>query len=405
MDIRVVELFAGVGGFRVGLEAASPRFHTIWANQWEPGQAGQWAFKCYEKNFQAASHCVNEDIAAVIQDVPPHDLLVGGFPCQDYSVAHTGAQGIEGQKGVLWWSIHEIIRARHPKFVLLENVDRLLKSPAKQRGRDFGIILRCLQDEGYTAEWRVINAADYGNAQRRRRTFLFAARGGSRFWSRLRRLNIEKNGGRWLREKGFFAPAFPVDPKAAAPAPPHTVDLGGYEDLVDMTKRFSFPFCNAGLMANGIIYSQELTPAYIPPQPLSALVEREGVDQRFFIPQEALEKWQYMKGAKKIERRSKATGFAYTFSEGPIAFPDPLDKPARTMLTSEGSGNRSTHIISDPLTGQLRKLTPLECERINGFPDNWTDTGMPERQRYFIMGNALVVPLIEQMGRRLLAVL
>lgn len=191
-NIRVVELFAGVGGFRVGLEAASPRFKTIWANQWEPGQAGQWAFKCYEQNFKKASHCVNEDIATVINSVPAHDLLVGGFPCQDYSVAHTGAQEIEGQKGVLWWSINDIIHLQHPKFVLLENVDRLLKSPASQRGRDFGIILRCLHDEGYVVEWRVINAADYGEAQRRRRTFIFAdARSASGF----KRLSRKRGGG------------------------------------------------------------------------------------------------------------------------------------------------------------------------------------------------------------------
>lgn len=399
-NICVVELFAGVGGFRIGLEAASPRFKTIWADQWEPGQAGQWAFKCYEENFKKASHCVNADIATVIDQVPAHDLLVGGFPCQDYSVAHTGAQGIEGQKGVLWWSIHDIIKSKHPKFILLENVDRLLKSPAKQRGRDFGIILRCLHDEGYVVEWRVINAADYGNAQRRRRTFIFAAREHSRFYNRLHRLNIAKNGAIWLRKKGFFAPAFPVDQDFASL--PSTADLSRYKDLVDMTERFAANFYNAGIMANGIVYSEELTPIYIAPTPLSALVESDGVDEHFFISKDAMDKWKYMKGAKKIPRKSRVTGFEYMFSEGPIAFPDPLDRPARTMLTSEGSNNRSTHIVLDPKTGRMRRLTPLECERINGFPDNWTDTGMPERQRYFIMGNALVVPLIEKMGQRLL---
>ncbi len=402
-NIRVVELFAGVGGFRVGLETASSRFKTIWANQWEPGQAGQWAFKCYEENFKKASHCVNADIATVIDQVPAHDLLVGGFPCQDYSVAHTGAQGIEGQKGVLWWSIHDIIKSQHPKFILLENVDRLLKSPAKQRGRDFGIILRCLHDEGYVVEWRVINAADYGNAQRRRRTFIFAAREHSRFYNRLHRLNITKNGAIWLRKKGFFAPAFPVD-QDFAPLP-GTANLSRYKDLVDMTEHFAANFYNAGIMANGIVYSEELTPIYTAPTSLSALVESGGVDEHFFISKDAMDKWKYMKGAKKIPRKSRTTGFEYMFSEGPIAFPDPLDKPARTMLTSEGTNNRSTHIILDPETGRMRRLTPLECERINGFPDNWTDTGMPERQRYFIMGNALVVPLIERMGQRLLEII
>lgn len=404
-NIRVVELFAGVGGFRVGLETASPRFKTIWANQWEPGQAGQWAYKCYVANFQKGrkrANCSNEDIATVIDQVPEHDLLVGGFPCQDYSVASTGARGIEGKKGVLWWSINSIIRLRHPKFVLLENVDRLLKSPASQRGRDFGIILRCLHDEGYVVEWRVINAADYGETQRRRRTFIFAAREHSRFYNRLSQLNLNKNASLWLREKGFFAPAFPVDKEFTSL--PKTADLEDYDDLLDMTERFTCKFYNAGIMAHGKIYTQELTSEFIAPQPLSSIVEQGNVEKRYFITGDKLKKWEYMKGAKKIQRKSKSTGFEYTFSEGPIAFPDPLNKPARTMLTSEGTSNRSTHVIIDPKTGKLRILTPLECERINGFPDNWTATGMPERQRYFIMGNALVVPLITKMGKRLLQV-
>jgi len=400
-SIRVVELFAGVGGFRVGLEAASPRFRTVWANQWEPGQAGQWAYKCYVSNFGQAANCSNEDISAAVGQVPDHDLLVGGFPCQDYSVASTGAKGIEGKKGVLWWSIHDIVKLRRPKFILLENVDRLLRSPGKQRGRDFGIILRCLQDEGYVVEWRVVNAADYGQVQRRRRTFIFAAREHSRFFNWLHRLDLQKNAGRWLQKSGFFAPAFPVEKRGV---PCQTADLTQYDSLVDMTERFSATFYNSGVMVDGIVYSQELIPCSVPPTRLSAIVEREGVEERFFIPADKLPKWEYLKGAKKIPRVDKDTGHEYVFSEGGIAFPDPLDRPARTMLTSEGTTNRSTHVIQDPGTGRLRILTPRECERINGFRDGWTDTGMPERQRYFIMGNALVVPLITAMGQRLLQV-
>ncbi len=400
--IRVVELFAGVGGFRVGLERPGQPFQTVWANQWEPGQSGQWAYKCYTAHFQERSHCVNADIASVTGEVPAHDLLVGGFPCQDYSVASTGAKGIEGKKGVLWWSIRDIIHLRRPRFVLLENVDRLLRSPASQRGRDFGIILRCLYDEGYAAEWRVVNAADYGEAQRRRRTFLFAARTDGSFGVRLDHLAPKADAARWLGEEGFFAPLFPVETE---PASPLTVaDLKHYRSLAGLSARFSARFYNAGALAGGVVFSQERTPRTVPPKPLSALVEQGEVDERYFIPDAEMEKWGYMKGAKQISRRSR-TGFEYTFSEGQIAFPDPLDRPARTMLTSEGTTNRSTHVIRDPHSGRLRKLTPLECERLNGFPDRWTDTGMPERQRYFIMGNALVVPLIQKMGGRLLELL
>lgn len=402
-NIRVVELFAGVGGFRVGLERCSKKtFQTVWANQWEPGQKGQWAYHCYTKQFGEDANCSNEDIATVIDQVPEHDLLVGGFPCQDYSVASTGAKGIEGKKGVLWWSIHEIIQKRHPSYVLLENVDRLLKSPAKQRGRDFGIILKCLNDEGYGVEWRVINAAEYGNVQRRRRTFIFAYKDTTKQYQRAKEKLFADGAFSWISQDGFFAQAFPVQHDHNAKKKPTNIDLNRYEDLVAVTDTFKATFYNAGVVIDGHVYSEELLPNYDGPhKTLNDVVSHEAIPEKFFIAEEQMAKWEYMKGAKKIERVSKE-GFTYNFSEGPIAFPDPLDRPARTMLTSEGSANRSTHVIADRLTGRYRRLMPEECEQINGFPSGWTDTGMPERQRYFIMGNALVVPLIEKMGEQLL---
>lgn len=397
--IRVVELFAGVGGFRVGFERSSTLFDTIWANQWEPGQKGQWAYKCYVKNFGNPEKCSNEDIATVINKVPEHDLLCGGFPCQDYSVAHTGAKGIEGKKGVLWWSINKIVKLRHPNYILLENVDRLLKSPAKQRGRDFGIILRCLMDEGYYVEWRVINGAEYGYAQRRRRVFILAYKKGTKLYSELdKRLDDENGMRKWILGEGVFGSAFPVDVENVARA--KKTDVSGYKDLVDITDNFSAQFNNSGAMANGKVLSLETTPIYEHPTALSQIIENNLVDEHYFISDDKMDKWRYLKGAKKIERTSMS-GFKYIFSEGAIAFPDPLDKPARTMLTSESSLNRSTHVIEDPRSKKLRKLTPIECERINGFPDNWTNTDMPERQRYFIMGNALVVPIIERIANEL----
>ena len=172
--IRVVELFAGVGGFRLGLEQASSRFQTVWANQWEPSMKTQFAYECYVKHFGAKKEHVCADIKNAKSQIPPHDLLVGGFPCQDYSIAKRNPQGIEGKKGILWWEIDSILYEHRPSYVLLENVDRLIVSPAWQRGRDFSIILRCFYEKGYAVEWRVINAADYGFPQRRRRTFIFA---------------------------------------------------------------------------------------------------------------------------------------------------------------------------------------------------------------------------------------
>lgn len=393
-DIRVVELFAGVGGFRVGLERASDRFNTVWANQWEPGRKNQFAFDCYNRHFgDSGSTNVNEDIELVKGSVPEHDLLVGGFPCQDYSVASTNAKGIEGKKGVLWWSIHDIVQSRRPKYVLLENVDRLTRSPVKQRGRDFGIILRCMADMGYKVEWRIINAAEYGLQQRRRRTFIFACRDDTAF-SKIYNDDPEAV----ITKTGFFAESFPVTGNILK-RKVGVIDISQdeYRDLVDFSENFEADFFRSGFMSGYKVYTREVEP--LSPEQSVTLGEllQEGVDERFFDID--IEKWKYMKGAKRIER-TRADGSTQVFSEGAIPFPDILDRPGRTMLTSEGSANRSSHLIQDPSNGRFRTLTPVECERLNGFDDGWTE-GMSERQRYFTMGNALVVQLIEVMGRRL----
>ena len=301
----------------------------------------------------------------------------------------------------MWWYINDIVKLRKPSFVLLENVDRLLKSPSKQRGRDFGVILRCLYDLGYYAEWRVINAAEYGYPQRRRRTFIFAARKTTKWYSTVAKA-INDNPRKVLYKTGFFADQFKVtkgEDIVREYSLKEKTDSQKYEDLVDFSNNFKAAFENTGLMLNGKVYTAATTPYKHKQMTLADIMESDGVDEKYFLGND-LKKWQYMKGAKKIERTS-ADGHSYVFSEGPIPFPDPSDRPSRTMLTSESGSNRSTHIVEDPKTGNLRFLTPVECERLNGFPDGWTDTGMPEKFRYFCMGNALVVPLITRMGKQL----
>ena len=390
IDKTVCELFAGVGGFRLGLEESSKEWNTVWANQWEPGRKTQYAFDCYCSHFGDIDSHVNEDISKIDKTtIPNHNLLVGGFPCQDYSVARTGAKGMQGKKGVLWWDIRDTIEAKRPPFVLLENVDRLLKSPTSQRGRDMGVMLGCLNDLGYNVEWRVINAADYGFVQRRRRVFIFAYHKETSYYKKLK----DKNPISIMSDSGFFAKTFPVEPIK------HYEEIHlDYDDIVTLSDSFQFQFKNSGTMLHGNIYTTETTPIYIPSRTLADILE-ENVNESFYI-NGSLDKWEYLKGSKRKERESKS-GHKYIFSEGAIAFPDPLDKPARTMLTSESSLNRSTHVIEDPITKRLRLLTPVEAERIQGFKDNWTNTGMPQKFRYFCMGNALVVGLITRMGRQL----
>lgn len=385
----VVELFAGVGGFRVGLEAAG-KWDVVFANQWEPGKQKQWAFDCYTSHFTTGIHS-NEDIAQVkAEDIPNHTLLVGGFPCQDYSVAATLAKGIQGKKGILWWEIRRIIEAKKPQFILLENVDRLIKSPANQRGRDFAIILSCLNALGYVVEWRVINAADYGFPQRRRRTFIFASKTNEKV-SSLYTSDAESV----LLKKGFFAQAFPVEQDK----PLHQVDIP--EDLVKITNEFSTLFSNSGFSYDFRCFHLHTVPIHVQGgRTLGDILDKE-VDESFYLDNQDLEKWKYMKGSKREVRKTR-DGFEYNYTEGAIPFPEFLDRPSRTMLTSESTKNRSTHVIRDPHTNRLRLLTPQECEKLDGFEPGWTATGMPLRMRYFCMGNALVVGLIEKMGLMLL---
>lgn len=395
MQKTICELFAGVGGFRLGFDRLESGWETTWFSQWEPGARTQWAHDCYVQHFGDSPDLNNEfhtgeDISTMDkQAIPDHTLLVGGFPCQDYSVAHTlsSSHGIEGKKGVLWWQIRDTIIAKKTPFCIFENVDRLLKSPAKQRGRDFGVILACLAKEGYSVEWRVVNAAQYGAAQRRRRTFIFAYRNDTIYGQKMADISADMI----IKDGGLMAKAFPIQNIGQIT---ETV-IGG--DIVDVSDNFAFAFETAGYMCKGRIYTAKVTEQEEEPITLGKILQTT-VDDKFYITNEKMPKWTYLKGAKKIPRRS-ADGHEYTFSEGPIAFPDPWDRPGRTMLTSESTINRSTHVVSDPGTGRLRLLTPVEAERLQGFDDEWTNTGMPDRMRYFCMGNALVVPMITRMGR------
>lgn len=392
-QIKVAELFAGVGGFRIGLEKTKEhQFDIIWANQWEPSKKVQHAFDCYVSHFDKGAHS-NEDIAEVtdkeMEDTQV-DMIVGGFPCQDYSVARSlnGELGIQGKKGVLFWQIVRFIQNTMPKYLLLENVDRLLKSPSKQRGRDFGVMLSTLNELGYNIEWRVINAADYGNAQRRRRVFIFGYKRDLSYAQSLSQYSLEDI----IYKEGLFAQAFPIEDY---PNKKRVNETNVSEDIVDISDQFTFQFHNSGVMQNGKVLTIDTIPIYEKSITLGEILEEDVKD--YGISDEKIEKFQYLRGPKKILRTSK-TGHEYYFSEGGMSETDSLDLPARTMLTSEGSVNRSTHFLK--VNDQYRTLTPVEAERLNGFPDNWTNT-MPDRMRFFCMGNALVVPLITRIGNQI----
>ncbi len=411
-ECKVIELFAGVGGFRIGLDRVGSDFYkTIWSNQFEPSTKIQHASRIYTARFGEEGH-VNMDIAKVqTEDIPNHDMLVGGFPCQDYSVARTLSQavGLEGKKGVLWWEIHRIIKEKgvyKPQILFLENVDRLVQSPAQQRGRDFAIILQSLSDLGYIVEWRIINAADYGMPQRRRRTYILAYSKDSVIAKQI------KDPTDWIFTTGIFATAFPVeDYQNAFPLFPTSLKTGENKDLADLSIEFNKlnktkPFENSGLMIDGEYFTYKTNPLYTGEETLLSDIivkgdDRQFLSEDFYISDSDLPKWEYLKGAKHEERKTK-NGDVFYYNEGGMIFPDSLDRPSRTIITSEGgrTPSRFKHVIKDPIDGRLRRLIPLELERLNMFPDHHT-IGENDTKRAFFMGNALVCGIITKIGEEI----
>ena len=409
--IKTIELFAGVGGFRVGLKRASENFEVVWSNQWEPSTKIQHASDIYRARFPDANHS-DVDIAKVIDEdfksIPDHDLLVGGFPCQDYSVARTlkKSSGIQGKKGVLWWSIHAILKNKTnpPKYLMLENVDRLLKSPVSQRGRDFAIMLSSLSELGYIVEWRVINAADYGMPQRRKRVYIMAYKSDSDIGKEIKQL---KSPVDWITDKGVMQDAFPMNdnPIPSKPDKYFVIDRD-LDKITNDTKAYTSkdrPFGTIGIMINREVYTDSATAEEYKgkTQTLGSILEDEkDVPTEFFISKADLEKWVYLKGAKK-EERTASSGHVYHYSEGPVTFPDALERASRTIITGEGGKgpSRFKHVVETP-SGRLRRLTPVELERLNMFPDNHTE-GATDAKRAFFMGNALVVGVVEKLGKSL----
>ncbi|GAG27761.1 unnamed protein product, partial [marine sediment metagenome] len=249
---------------------------------------------------------VLDEVESGVREIPDHELLVGGFPCQDYSVARTlnHAVGIIGKKGVLWWEIYRLLRLKKPPLLLLENVDRLLKSPANQRGRDFAIMLACLSDLGYLVEWRVVNAADYGFPQKRRRVFIAGML--------INELPVHSPID-ILHRDGVLAKALPARLDEVQPALRTSLgvvpDLHIDGDVPSISESFGLglkksPFHNAGVMFKRDVWTRNLKPVYHGRRRMlmDVLQDYGEIDESYFVAESELETWKYLKGAKREER-------------------------------------------------------------------------------------------------------
>ncbi|MBF1756748.1 MAG: DNA (cytosine-5-)-methyltransferase [Veillonella tobetsuensis] len=424
--MKIFSMFDGVGGFIVGLENSSKEiFKTLYSNQYEPSRKIQDAYEVGLYRFPNMEH-IGTDVALIpnekFEEMRKNgvDMIVGGFPCQDYSVARSKKNelGIEGKKGVLFWEIIRATEVIKPKYLILENVDRLLKAPSSQRGRDFAVMLAAFNELGYSVEWRVINAADYGRAQRRRRVFFFVFRNDTKWGERLHKTyesNLPKKATteerlaqyqNYIFADGLFGRQFPVKDMAVKKRINANHLIG---DIAEVSETFKDgKFWNSGLMTNGYYYTIETDPIVENPITMGDIVVPEDtVDAKYYITGEKLEKFKYLRGPKKITRTS-ADGHEYTYAEGGMSEYDSLELPGRTMLTSEGSVNRSTHLLK--INGNYRLITPIEAERLQDFPDDWTKFKLnakgeveevSDRMRMFFMGNALVTGIVKRIGDEL----
>ncbi len=431
-----MELFAGVGGFRLAFEGLgaplhprNPAFRVVWSSQWEPSTKKQHASDVYTARWGVEGHS-NEDIFSVVGDAKRFksvmdakpDVLVGGFPCQDYSVAKPAemAAGIEGKKGVLWWAIHRCLKqqgeAKQPvKYLVLENVDRLLKSPTANRGRDMAIILSSLAELGYAVEWRVVNAADYGFPQRRKRVFLVGYHSSTQAYSAAQESVSGIETGRWLTDEGVLASALPAE-FAKGDALVERFDIGrsplDAQINYAATAKGASRFRNAGLMIEGTVWTATVdakladnkhcragTPGALATTLGDVVGKTVTVPPSFLVDEEDVQQWRYLKGAKAFLRTSPS-GHQYRYSEGGMLFPDSLSRPSRTIITAEGgkTPSRFKHVIETP-EGRLRRLIPEELEELNGFPRAFTAVqGVSDTKRAFLMGNALVVGVVSRIA-------
>jgi len=250
-------------------------------------------------------------------------------------------------------------------------------------------------------EWRVLNAAEYGMPQRRRRVFILAYKKGTKLYDKLEKFSTNE----LLNKELLLSKTFPIKPIDNKTLIIEKLD----SDLVEITEKFNSKtpkknaFWESGYMVDGQYCTTRVEIDYDEEKSVLGdfLIDEKDVPQEFYIDDEELKKWQYQKGAKSIERVNKATGHEYTYSEGSMGFPDALDKPSRTIITGEGgaSASRFKHVVE--VNGRHRRLTPIELERLNMFPDNHT-LGATDSKRAFLMGNALVVGIVERIGKRLM---
>lgn len=373
MCMKFIDLFAGVGGFHEGIRRANPKAECVYSNEWD-----KHAAEVYRKHF---GECDTTDITTVrAEDIPGHDLICGGFPCQAFSVAGK-RRGFEETRGTLFFDILRIARHHRTPYLLLENVKGFLNHDG---GATFHTILRSLDELGYDCQWQVLNSKDFGVPQNRERVFIVGH----------------------LRGKPR-PQVFPIGQTTEGSAGPEA----SKEAILTGTQT-ARQYANWGgdfvISQYGETRTSKHSPTIRTPSggnrmPMVRVKEAtskgyaeaaEGDSINLAQPNSATPRGRVGKGvANTLETgvQQAVVQAVDTKQVGKARFTD-------NVATLGANDYKEPKAVS--IENRIRRLTPVECERLQGFPDGWTE-GQSDTQRYKQMGNAVTVNVVEAVASRI----
>lgn len=357
--MKFISLFSGIGGFDLAFERAGMECVAVC-------EIDKNAQSVLRRHFPKAE--LFDDVRKVGKETHERksvDLICGGFPCQDVSIAGRRA-GLAGERSGLWFEFARVIDELEPQWVVIENVPGLLSSNG---GKDFAVIIRWLAQRGYGVAWRVLDAQYFGVPQRRRRVFVVASFGDGRAAEVL----FESEGG-------------------ARHCPPSRKPGEEIAYAIRANPSRSGDKGDGGI--NTTLVADTLTAQYASHR--GATAGNNGRTTNLFV---------MAHGQANAEIVSDGSPSLTTNHEAPILWEmSHADEAVRengevapTLQARMGTGGNQV-----PMVG-IRRLTPLECERLQGFPDGWTE-GQADSLRYKQLGNAVAVPVVEWIGKRIKAV-
>jgi len=365
-------LFAGIGGFDLGFERAG--IETVWTVE-----------KDASCNQVLAAHWPNVRRHTDVKEVGKHnlspvDIISGGFPCQDLSVAGR-REGLAGERSGLWFEFARIIEEMAPQWVVVENVPGLLSSVG---GADFAQIIGTLERFGYCVSWRVLDSQHFGVPQRRRRVFVIGSLGGTGSIEVLFELEGGQGDSEESKEEGERIAA-PITASFAR----HHGRTAGNNCAAD------------NMIVTGPVGSNPTGGRDTYQHNLVAATLNSGGNEGGFRtePGEHL----VAQGLSENQRGEVLlTDYSHQLTSGGGKPGQGYPAIAELYPTLRGQPNQGPGRMADDsaIVGLVRRLTPIECERLQGFPDGWTE-GLSDSARYRCLGNAVTVNVAEWIGRRL----